>query len=298
MKTHHKGLAQAVVIALGLLATSCSSLPWGLDKIFDRNKQDAQPAVLPQDREKIHTQTDPKLYTPEELNKGVIKGDWVIERVNDHEAVGEEVPYLKFEPKESRVYGNNGCNTLTANYQYNPADSTISFSNAATTMRMCATPGLTDYEVMGALDKARFYSWKLNGSDYEVSLYDESRHPIMLMMHRNFSFLNGTWQVVAIGDEQVDNPDMKLVIDVDEGKLHGNTGCNIINGTMEIDIARANSISFSGIITTRMACREPENETRFIVALEEASSAKALADGTVILVNSNNQVVLTLKREV
>lgn len=297
MKTPHIGLASAITVALGLLTTSCSSLPFGLDKIFDRDKSGSQPAVLPQDREKIHTQTDPKLYTPEELNKGVIKGDWVIETVNGHKAIGEEVPYLKFEPKESRVYGNNGCNNLTANYQYNPADSTISFSNGATTMRMCATPELSDYEIMGALDKTRFYSWKLNGTDYEVTFFDEGRNEIMSMMHRNFSFLNGTWQVVAIGEEKIDNPDMKLVIDVDEGKLHGNTGCNIINGAMEIDIARANSISFSGIITTRMACHEPENETRFIVALEEASSAKALADGTVILVNSNNEVVLTLKRE-
>ena len=54
---------------------------------------------------------------------------------------------------------------------------------------------------------------------------------------------------------------------------------------------------FLSIITTRMACHEPENETRFIVALEEASTAKALSKTKVILVNSNGDAVLTLERQ-
>ena len=45
----------------------------------------------------------------------------------------------------------------------------------------------------------------------------------MEMMHQNFQFLNGTWLVKEIDGQAVDVPDMKLVIDVDEGKLHGNT---------------------------------------------------------------------------
>lgn len=288
----------SLTLSMLLLVTGCSAVS-SVTSIFDKKNKDdnGQVTVLPQDREKIHTQTDPKLYTSQELKKGVIKGDWVIETVNGHEAVGEEMPFLKFEPKEFRVYGNNGCNSLTANYEYNPADSTIRFSNAAATMRLCATPGITDYEIMQAMDRTRFYSWELNDTDYEVSFFDENHTQVLTMMHRNFSFLNGTWQVVAIGTEPIDNPDMKLVIDVDEGKLHGNTGCNIINGNMEIDMTRANSISFSSIITTRMACHEPENETRFIVALEEASTAKALSKTKVILVNSNGDAVLTLERQ-
>lgn len=36
----------------------------------------------------------------------------------------------------------------------------------------------------------------------------------------------------------------RLVIDVPEGKVHGNTGCNILNGSLETDMEAANSISF------------------------------------------------------
>ena len=46
----------------------------------------------------------------------------------------------------------------------------------------------------------------------------------MELMHQNFQFLNGTWLVKEIDGQPVNVPDMKLVIDVDEGRLHGNTG--------------------------------------------------------------------------
>ena len=89
----------------------------------------------------------------------------------------------------------------------------------------------------------------------------------MELMHQNFQFLNGTWLVKEIDGQPVNVPDMKLVIDVDEGRLHGNTGCNIINGTLETDMDAANSISFQKIGMTRMMCPDAQYETQLVVAL-------------------------------
>lgn len=252
-------------------------------------------AVLPTDREKI-VQPVKAVYTSDDLAKGIVKGDWAIETVNGKKAVGETAPYLKFSPEEKRVYGNDGCNIINASYKYNPADSTLSFSNMASTMMACGTPGITDYEVNAALGAVQYYTWRLNGDDYYITLLDADRSPVMELMHQNFQFLNGTWAVKEIDGQSVNVPDMKLVIDVDEGKLHGNTGCNIINGNLETDMEAANSISFQGIAMTRMACPDGNYETQFVMALEEASKAKPLQNNRVALLNSEGKTVLVLER--
>lgn len=89
---------------------------------------------------------------------------------------------------------------------------------------------------------------------------------------------------------------MKLALDVDEKKMHGNTGCNIINGVLDTDMDTANSISFSGIAMTRMACPDSGWETRMVVALEEAITAKKINDDTIEFIGSNGKQVMLLKK--
>ncbi|MDE6768745.1 MAG: META domain-containing protein, partial [Muribaculaceae bacterium] len=264
-------------------------------KAGDTGKDVKKEAVLPTDREKI-VQPVSSVYTSEDLANGIIKGDWAIEKVNGKTAVGETAPFLKFEPSEKRVYGNNGCNVINASYQYNPADSPLTFSNLVSTMMACGMTGITDIEINAALDAARYYTWSLNGDDYLITLLDADRQPVIEMMHQNFQFLNGTWLVKEIDGEAVNVPDMKLVIDVDEGKIHGNTGCNILNGSLETDMDAANSISFQQLGVTRKACPDMNYETRLLVALEDASKAKPLQEGRVELLNSLGKVVLVMER--
>lgn len=254
--------------------------------------------VLPQDRENIAKTKEVRTYTPEEIAQGVVKGDWAIETINGRDAVGEKAPFLKFVPSEGRVYGNNGCNSLNGSYTYNPQDSTMSFGTLASTMMLCHKEGLTDYEINAALGATRRYTCTEKDSDYYLHLFDESGREIMTLMHQNFDFLNGSWRVSMIGDTQVTNPDVKLVIDVAEGKIHGNTGCNTLNGALEIDMNAANSISFSSIITTMRACiTTPNYQTEFLVALEETSKAKPINPKEVLLFDSQDNQVLKLVRE-
>ena len=281
-------LCSGVALTLG----SCSLL----DKIKGEENVKKE-VVLPQDREQILKDKTAKTYTPEELGRGVVKGDWAIEKVDGKDAVGQETPFLRFVPEEKRVYGNNGCNVVNATYQYSPADSTLSFGEVATTMKMCNLTGITDYEINAALDATRRYSWELRGSQYYLFLKNEAGRTVMELMHQDFQFLNGTWRVAAINDQPVSDPEVKLVIDVDEGKLHGNTGCNILNGAMDIDMETPNSISFSAIATTRMACPEGNYQTGLLVALEDATSARPISADKVLLLDSQRHVVLELVRE-
>lgn len=283
-----KLIVTAAAVASLVLATGCS--------LFNKNTGNRINPVMPHDRENIAAKKDRQVYTPEEIRKGVVKGDWAIETVYGKKTVGETTPFIKFVPDDHRVYGNNGCNVINAEYKYNPADSTINFSHLAATMMLCQKEGLTDYEINSALGSTTYYTWKVDGNDYFLTFYDETGREVMQLMHQNFEFLNGTWAVRKINEEPVDDPDMKMVIDIDEGKLHGNTGCNIMNGELAIDMEQPNSISFSGIITTRMACPEDSRETALLVALEEVTAARPVSVNEVVMFDSRHNPVLTLVR--
>jgi heat shock protein HslJ len=70
-------------------------------------------------------------------------------------------------------------------------------------------------------------------------------------------------------DETVRNLPM-LEIYVEDKRVHGNTGCNVLNGSVDINEDR---ISFSKMITTEMAC--PGNlEQKFLSAIEKVNRYK------------------------
>lgn len=287
-----------IAAALLLSAGGCSGLNINLPFLKNKSEEASHTvAELPTDREHLHHPGhSEKSFTIADLEEGVVTGDWTIEEVNGETVVAETPAFIKFVPSEKRIYGNNGCNTINAGYNYNKEEKTLSFSNIATTMRLCATPGITDLDINAALANTTNYNWDHHEDEYYLYFMDSNGVVLLKLMHQNFDFLNGTWQVIMIEDDKIDNPEMRLVIDVDEGKIHGNTGCNILNGTMDIDMETANTLSFQDIVTTKMACPDPTKQTRMIVALEDAAHAKPIDKDHVVLLNLLRKPVMTLKR--
>ncbi len=72
-----------------------------------------------------------------------------------------------------------------------------------------------------------------------------------------------------IKDNQTNNHPL-IEIYLKEERLHGNAGCNTINGTVKVD---ENNISFSNIISTEMAC-PGDIEQRFLTALQIVDNYK------------------------
>ena len=70
-------------------------------------------------------------------------------------------------------------------------------------------------------------------------------------------------------DETVKNLPV-LEIYVEDERVHGNTGCNTLNGNLKID---GNRISFFEIITTEMAC-PGDLEQKFLSALQKVNNYK------------------------
>lgn len=290
-----------VTLAITGGMTSCDTLT-GLFKKSSASEASSstvkKEVVLPQDREAIEVPVDPKTYSPEEFAKGVIKGDWAIEDVFDQPAIGEKAPFIKFVQEDGKIYGNNGCNTINGNYEYNPADSTLTFENIAVTLMLCNKDGLTDFLINKALNETRRYTLVDTEEGYDMNLFNEGGQQIMRLTHQNLDFLNGTWKIIAIDNKEVDIDDMKLVFDIDEHKFHGNTGCNVVNGRLETDMEQPNTFSFESIGVTMMWCPTMEYQTAMLVALEEACRAKPINKKQVQLLNEAGNPVITLQRTV
>lgn len=303
-----KNIIMALAIsALTLGASGCSLIDKVTNKSGEKEKgtpgwmetsenAETGSAEKVQDASKKVQDASKKVQDAVNKTEGNISGDWAIETVMGKKAVGETVPFIKFSPSENKIYGNNGCNVINAQYETDAAKKSIAFSNLATTMMLCADTNITDAEVGQALGMATSYSIEESDTDQTMTLYNAEGKTVMTLMHRDFHFLDGTWAVVAIDGENVDIDGMKIALDVDERHLHGNTGCNIINGELETDMDTPNSISFSQIGMTRMACPNSGWETRMTMALEEAVTAKRISKDEIEFIGSNGQQVMLLKR--
>lgn len=295
MKKYRKLYVYATALAIAVASTGCSLF----DKAGTKTKKEesvSKDVFLPTDREEILSGNETGTYSAKELERGIINGDWAIETVNGKKAVGEEAPFLKFDPSAHKVYGNNGCNVINGNYTYNAADSTINFTDLISTMRLCNVANITDTEINLALDATRFYSWSRKDSLYYIYFYDADHQQVMVLMHQNFQFLNGTWRIASVDNTRVDNPEAKIVIDIDEGKIHGYTGCNTFNGTVETNMDGVNSISFQAFTKTKMGCPEGSIETPLMVALENADHARPVDPDTAYLIDAQDEVVIILER--
>lgn len=281
-------------VLLPLLACGLATLPLtGCDMLRKNVKTEVQ---MPSDRETVVSQTADDTYRSKALERGEIGGYWAIAEVGGKKAKGEEPPFLKFDTGTRRVYGNNGCNILNGTYTADAADSTLTFSDMATTLRMCGTEGLSETDINAALGNTAHYTWSRDNTLYKVTLLSADRQPLMTLIHQDYDFLNGTWTLSSLGGKRVDNPDTKLVIDVEEQKVHGNTGCNILNGALITDMLEAGAITFTNLAITRMMCHDMELETQMLVGLEEVAVARPADADTVNLLDAHGQVIMTLRR--
>lgn len=226
----------------------------------------------------------------------LVPGEWTIYKVGGKSLTGDERPYLTFDASNSRFYGSNGCNTINGDYSLGGA--VLSFSNVISTMRACEDAPF-EYAINQAVDKVRAYSVERKGHEYYMSLIGGDGKTLMVLRKHNMDFLNGAWQVTRLNGEAVEleaDESMQLVIDIPEMKLHGNTGCNILNGNLLVDPDKTNAIQFHDVTTTRMACRDPKRETAFLLALEAVDAAAAKGDGVVELFDDNGKSLMVLSR--
>lgn len=222
-----------------------------------------------------------------------LSGEWTIKKVYDKAINTEERAYIHLDFNESKLYGCNGCNVI--NGRFVVEDNSIHFSNLITSMRVCANSS-QEKNIMKAINEAVCYVvTNNNGVDY-LHLKDSRDHELLTLKRQNLSFLNGAWTIKDIAEDEVEANNIRIVIDIDQLSIHGNSGCNIINGVIMIDTEKDWGIQFEQLASTKMICPAIKLETALLVALEETTSVRKISDTEMQLLDKRNNVVITLKK--
>ncbi len=268
-------LLTLAAIAAATLISGCSLLKKQEASTVD--SPDAMP-LFP-----VTTQVDPSL-----------DGHWFIRTVGTMKLSGfeDEWPFIEFVPTEGRFYGNNGCNVINGSYHVG-SKQTLTLSEIAASMRLCPSDSL-EYPIARALDAVKSYSVAKKDGSTILSLHDAKNLTVMTLRKSDIDFLNGPWKVASINGKTVDNPDCRLIFDVAEGTVSGDTGCNILNGQLTREPDVSGSLGFTHLGTTRRMCPDISTEQALLIALEEVTAAKRAGSNAVDLLNSSGTPIIHL----
>lgn len=220
-------------------------------------------------------------------------GEWDLESMRKKPIQTRERAYLYLDFQNHKVYGSNGCNSLNGRFQLNGQN--IAFMDMITTDQTCHN-ATSERTVMKTLSEVRTYNvTQLYGMEY-LNLMNNKGTVLLTLKRQNLDLLGGVWLVKEVDNEVVTDKNMRLVIDPVMQTLHGQTGCNIINGTITIDTEKDFAIQFEDLSSTEHRCDDMAAETALLLALERAEYCKRINDHEVALLDGQGAIVLRLTR--
>lgn len=226
-----------------------------------------------------------------------ISGEWNVVSVEGKEVTGN--PYIGFDMENGRLYGNAGCNRIMGGVEIdsvNPGH--IGLTNIAATRMMC--PDMeTEQKVLEALNEVAGYKASATG----VELTDKDGKVLMSLEKReapavSINDINGEWTISKVDGVEIEVADKTpfLSFNVADNAVHGNGGCNIINGSFSQEEGNASSLKFGQMISTMMAGPGMETEGKVLEAMNKVASFVVNEDGTLSLLDAGNNEVLLLVR--
>ena len=228
-----------------------------------------------------------------------LDGGWNIVELNGKAMNPAETNQsIEFDVARQTLSGKAGCNRMMGKIEYSDSRKhIIKFPQVATTRMAC--PDMTvENNVLSALNKVKKYK-KLGKEN--IALCGASNRPIVVLQKKEsvskVSDLEGKWIISeAAGEAIPDGMEKQPFIEFNmaEKRLHGNAGCNLINGAFQVDDENPSAISFPQVISTMMACPDMEVEGRVLKALNSVRSFGKLAGGGVGLYDADNNLVMVL----
>lgn len=244
---------------------------------------------------KTETKKGNQNYKVKQTDYDKINGEWSIMSVFGEKIVADEHPQIYFESSSHRFYGNNGCNTINGQFTVT-GENKLLLTDIATTMMLCPDAQF-EYKINQALGQVAGYEISVKGQDSYLNLKSVKGITVMTLHRSDNSYIDGAWQVMSVnGNRMAVNSDMRLVLDVTEGRVHGNVGCNMVNGTLLVDSEQTSSIQFVSLLATRMTCPDQALETALVLALENVNSWVRDGSNHLILKDSSGKEVIKLRK--
>ena len=228
-----------------------------------------------------------------------LDGSWNIVELNGKVLNPAETnQVIEFDVARHSLSGRAGCNRMMGQIEYSDSrKNIIKFPQVATTRMAC--PDMTvENNVLSALNKVKKYK-KLGKEN--IALCGASNRPIVVLQKKEsvskLSDLEGKWIISEAAGEAIPDGMEKqpfIEFNIAEKSLHGNAGCNLINGAFQVDDENPSAISFPQVISTMMACPDMEVEGRVLKALNSVQSFGKLAGGGIGLYDADNNLVMVL----
>lgn len=293
MNRHLLPALAAAVIACG--ATSCS--------IF---KSSTKSPTDPEAERLVEAQAP--TVAPSDVPGILDSGEWTIVTAQGRNVASadEDAPLsLSFKLDATgagTLYCYTGCNYLNGDVQFSPTTSTVEPRGSFLSTMVACDPEATATEqaIVQAVNFMRSYRLDRSDGAYFLYLYDSDGNKVLGARRWDSGMLDGAWEVTAIGTTEVpEAADVQLVLDQQLERVHGNTGCNILNGTLRQSATVPGGIEFSNLAVTRRGCPQAQAaiEQALLVALEDVAAWSAGPDGdTLVLKNAEGATLLRLRR--
>ena len=111
--------------------------------------------------------------------------------------------------------------------------------------------------------------------------------------------LEGMWSITEIKGESIAGKTENqpfLEFNVKENRVHGNAGCNIINGSFTREEGKNTSLRFSRMMSTMMACPDLDVERRVLESLETVRFVEKEKNDVLVLLDADKTEVLRLEK--
>ena len=221
-------------------------------------------------------------------------GEWDIITVRKKKVYTIERAYLYLDfAGGNKVYGNNGCNTVNGSFQIN--GNSLMFNEFVTTDRTCHNV-TAEKTIMHALADVRRYTLQSQYNAQYLNLMNSKGAVVAVLKRHNLDAMNGAWLVKEVNSENVSDHNMRLVIDAVMQTIHGDTGCNIINGIITLDPAKDMAIQFEDLRSSEHDCNDINLETALLLALESTESCKRINQHEMALLDNKGSIVIVLQR--
>ena len=221
-------------------------------------------------------------------------GGWDIVNLRKKKVYTLERAYLYLDfAGGNKVYGNNGCNTINGRFQL--SGNNLKFEDFISSGESCRNV-TNEKTIMHALADVRRFTLETQYNAQYLNLMNSKGVVVMVLKRHNLDAMNGAWLIKELNSEKVDELNMRVVIDAVMQTIHGDTGCNIINGIITLDPTKDMAIQFEDLHSTEHDCENIDFETDLLLALETTESCKRINEQEMALLDNKGKIVIVLQR--
>ena len=221
-------------------------------------------------------------------------GEWDIVNLRKKKVYTLERAYLYLDfAGGNKVYGNNGCNTINGRFQL--SGNNLKFEDFISSGESCRNV-TNEKTIMHALADVRRFTLETQYNAQYLNLMNSKGVVVMVLKRHNLDAMNGAWLIKELNSEKVDELNMRVVIDAVMQTIHGDTGCNIINGIITLDPTKDMAIQFEDLHSTEHNCENIDFETDLLLALETTESCKRINEQEMALLDNKGKIVIVLQR--